>query len=94
MLEKVKNILSIFISETENNIHDLEKAKEKNNTKEIANIAHKMLPMFKQLQVANLVSKLLKLERDSESFDQKTITIYVKILIQEINNVLEKIKKI
>ncbi len=93
-IEAVKNILSIFISETENNIHDLEKAKEKNNTKEIANIAHKMLPMFKQLQVANLVSKLLKLERDSESFDQKTITIYVKILIQEINNVLEKIKKI
>lgn len=93
-LEAVLNIIKIFISETEMNISALQKATNDGNFTEITHIAHKMLPMFKQLHISVQVPKLLKLEREISNFDKETLFVFVQILIEEIQEIIQTMKKI
>lgn len=89
-----KNIIKIFIDETESNVNQLENAASVFDIKIVENVAHKMLPMFKQLQVISVIGKLFKLEREAEKFDKETLINYVAVLKVEIEQIINKIQKV
>ncbi|RRJ89295.1 response regulator [Paenimyroides tangerinum] len=89
-----KNIINLFIEETFENIEQLESASFEYDLKSIENISHKMLPMFKQLEIISLVGKLFKLEREAQNFDKESLIKYVSILKIEIEQIIYKIQKV
>ncbi|MDH7446061.1 hybrid sensor histidine kinase/response regulator [Aquimarina sp. 2201CG14-23] len=59
-------ILETFYSSTINNIEELKSAMENNEIDQIKKIAHKMLPMFKQIKAKEVIPILDKLEHPDE----------------------------
>ncbi|UJH89931.1 response regulator [Antarcticibacterium sp. 1MA-6-2] len=55
-------ILTAFIESTRLNLKEMDLAAEEGNWDRTGNIAHRMLPMFKQLKVKEIVPKLQQLE--------------------------------
>ncbi|SFJ86869.1 ATP-binding protein [Myroides guanonis] len=66
--DAMNNILVIFIESTQENILDLKYAAEDLDIESLGNIAHKMIPMFKQLEIAEIVPLLEHLEDHSITF--------------------------
>ncbi|MDM1346816.1 response regulator [Myroides marinus] len=92
-LNALKNLLVIFIDSTKENLLDLHYAKEEFDIEQISNIAHKMLPMFKQLEIKTLITTLEVLEDKSISFDtQEDLNKYIDELEVNVNKVLDQIK--
>ncbi|MDM1390801.1 response regulator [Myroides marinus] len=92
-LNALKNLLVIFIDSTKENLLDLHYAKEEFDIEQISNIAHKMIPMFKQLEIKTLINTLEVLEDKSITFDsQEDLNKYIDELEVHINNVLDQIK--
>ncbi|MDM1384187.1 hybrid sensor histidine kinase/response regulator [Myroides marinus] len=92
-LNALKNLLVIFIDSTKENLLDLHYAKEEFDIEQISNIAHKMLPMFKQLEIKTLINTLEVLEDKSISFDtQEDLNKYIDELEVNVNKVLDQIK--
>lgn len=92
-INALRNLLVIFIDSTKENLLDLHYAKEEFDIEQISNIAHKMLPMFKQLEIKTLISTLEMLEDKSISFDtQADLDHYIDKLEQDINKVLDQLK--
>lgn len=60
--EAINEVLNTFIKETKSNIQRLQLAVENANLAEINNVSHRMLPMFRQLKVAAVVTELEYLE--------------------------------
>ena len=92
--ESLKVLLNTFIESSSVNLSKLNEAKEQENLKEIAFIAHKMLPMFRQIKADSVVNIVEQLEKQNE-LKLKTIEIkaLVKKAITNINLVLEALKK-
>lgn len=87
--EALNSILRVFIDASRANIKEIASAVKRNNTSKIAQIAHRMLPMYKQLKAKDIVEQLEYLEKDGpESFKQKNINE----LISEIDALLEKLQ--
>lgn len=79
-------ILKVFIESTTTNLSEIEEAADKGDFDKIANIAHRMLPMFKQLKACDIIPGLESMER-KESFPSikqtsKTIEEIKKLLLQ------------
>ncbi len=64
--EAMDEVLSTFIFDTLNNLKALKTAISKEDFSQINSIAHRMLPMFRQLKVKDAISKLEKLETMTE----------------------------
>lgn len=93
--EAMRNILSTFVESTEENLLDLKYAAEDFDRETLGNIAHKMLPMFRQLQINKVVSLLLPLEDLSLAFDTKeALLTYISGIEQKTTTVLSQIKDI
>jgi predicted CopG family antitoxin len=72
--EAINDVLRTFIKETRENISLLKRAINKSNYKEINGISHKMLPMFRQLNVNTIVPDLEFIETvDPDEIDIKEI---------------------
>ena len=83
-------ILSAFIESTSSGMQALELAFEKEDKERVSAIAHKMLPMFKQLRANHLVGLLKKLE------DRKTEEVTkpdMEFLIKEIQQLLSRLQQ-
>lgn len=92
-INALKNLLVIFIDSTKENLLDIQYAKEEFDIEQISNIAHKMLPMFKQLEIKTLIHTLEALEDKSISFDtQADLDQYIDQLEEDINKVLDQLK--
>lgn len=65
--EVLHDILQTFVTDTKKNISLLFEAIKTNNYMEIRNVAHKMLPMFAQLNVHSVVPIIKKLEKIPEN---------------------------
>lgn len=68
----ISEVLQKFLEETQINLGRLQNHKEMSNSKGINDIAHKMLPMFRQLQVHDSLPLLEKLEA-MDKFDPKEL---------------------
>ncbi|SDH62097.1 hypothetical protein SAMN05421818_108109 [Myroides phaeus] len=92
--EALRKILVIFLDSTKENILDMHYAAEDFDLDTLGNIAHKMLPMFRQLEINNVIPLLEDLENHSISFDkQEEVSLYITTIEQEINTILALIKE-
>lgn len=66
----IGQILTSFITETQGHLELLKHNLKEKQEKEIARLAHKMLPMFRQLEANEIVDRLQILERSSLSFEK------------------------
>lgn len=93
--DAMKNILVIFIESTNENLLDLKYAAEELDTTTLSNVAHKMLPMFRQLEIGTAIALLEPLEDYTITFETATDSLaYIAKLEEEINLVLTTIKNI
>ncbi len=83
-------ILSAFINSTRLNIEEIRASAENNNPERIAQIAHRMLPMFKQLKAQKIVKQLEKLEKRETSNPKPK---YLDKLVVQIEELLQELEK-
>lgn len=88
--EAMDAILTAFIESTRSNLVLLQMAHQKGQKEKVSAVAHKMLPMFRQLQVPHLIQKLVILENASGT---ETESIDVPSLAQEVNKLLENLQE-
>ena len=88
--DALNTILKVFVDASRKNLLEIKKAIKKKNNNTIAAIAHKMLPMYKQLNTRNIVFQLEQLEKEVPSYfeEQK-----IQGLINEINALLAKLER-
>ncbi|MGL4584133.1 MAG: ATP-binding response regulator [Flavobacterium sp.] len=92
-INALRNLLVIFIDSTKENLMDMNYANEEFDIEQISNIAHKMLPMFKQLEIKAVIHNLEELEDKSITFStQEELNTYIEQLEENINGVLAQIK--
>ncbi len=85
----LKKFIVIFIDSTNENLLDLNYAKEDFDLDTIGNIAHKMLPMFRQLQINHIIPLLEQLEDHTIEFkNQEELNLYLDHINQLISIVL------
>ncbi len=92
--EALRKILVIFLDSTKENILDMHYAVEDFDLNTLGNIAHKMLPMFRQLEINSAIPLLEALENHSVTFNtQEELNNYINNLESEITAVLSLIKE-
>lgn len=83
-------ILNAFIQSTRLNLEEIKKAEIQGDHERIAQIAHRMLPMFKQLKINEIVPRLEQLEKKEGIF---YATGSMDLLIEEIEVLLFELQK-
>ncbi len=92
--ESVKQVLTLFISSVEESVHLMKFYLETRNYYEIKQLAHKMLPMFRQLKIAGLINILSFI--DSYCISETDNMIFkgkVSNFTQQSEYVIEELKK-
>lgn len=84
---QIRNTLHIFLEDTKNNYSILKEAKQQNDIKLFKEVSHKMLSMFKQLEVKNVIPFLIAFE-NSTFIDN---TIFIKFE-EHLNNFIKSLK--
>jgi len=88
--DALNTILKVFVDASRKNLLDINTAILNNNKSKITSIAHKMLPMYKQLNTRNIVFQLEQLEKEvPEYFEAQKI----QGLITEIEALLTKLER-
>lgn len=83
-------ILNAFIQSTRLNLEEIKKAEKIGDRERVAQIAHRMLPMFKQLKIKEIVPRLEQLEKKEGVFYD---TGSMELLIEEIEVLLFELQK-
>ena len=86
-------ILDTFYESTVDNIEDLKAMVSKKNINQIKKIAHKMLPMFKQIKAKEVVPVLTRLEHP-EQYDMNDLEVLelAQKAISSIESLIDKLK--
>ncbi|HLW62585.1 MAG TPA: hypothetical protein VKY33_04210, partial [Flavobacterium sp.] len=92
--EAVKEILKSFIENARQDMGKLYTAIENKNPEELKNIAHKMLPMFRQLKMNEVVNDLQTLERSAEAFSIDKLRLTVKQLSEKTEGLLKELERV
>jgi signal transduction histidine kinase/CheY-like chemotaxis protein len=87
-MESVNTILVTFLKDTKNNYKLLDEAKKTNDITTINNISHKMLAMFKQLDVTSVVPFLERFE-SSKTIETEDFSVFKK----ELDNFIKALEK-
>lgn len=90
-----KEIIGIFIQETEKNLQRIQQALKENNMHDIASVSHKMLPTFIMIHAVDVVPLLQKLEslRESTEIPDEIAGIIPKV-ITCINEIIRQAKNL
>ena len=86
--EALNTILKVFVDASRTNLKEISLARQKSDHKTISNIAHRMLPMYKQLQAENIILQLQHLENEEEKYFSEN---NINTLIAEIETLLAKL---
>ncbi len=90
--ESLRAILDTFIESTQQNLVALQTALDQNNKDAIHQIAHRMLPMFKQIKAHDIIPILDKLEHQTRyELDDTTVLALTKIGLSKIEVLLTKL---
>ncbi|KOS07551.1 hypothetical protein AM493_17010 [Flavobacterium akiainvivens] len=76
--ESLKTILETFIESAEDNCEVLREAVLENDKTKLAQIAHKMIPMLKQMEVDSIAAMLLPLEEGTYELTPEELTAYTE----------------
>lgn len=88
--EALNAILESFIQSNSANSQALETAYEQKDFEKVAAVAHKMLPMFRQLKTRELIPQLEILEKGSR---EQLESVNIKALNKKINQLLNDLKQ-
>ena len=91
--DAANQIIGSFISDCKTNFQLLAQHLELHGTEQIAKLAHKMLPMFKQLAINDVIPSLLFLEKMPLDTEENKIRESIEKILQEGNNVLQLLEK-
>lgn len=89
----MKQIIDTFIDNAEKDLDHLKLAATNNDIDAISNIAHKMLPMFKQLRMNLCIEPLIQLERSTGTLTSDEIKLVVKQIDEIIKASFNELKK-
>ncbi len=78
-INAISDILKTFITETTVNTGLLKNAILNNNTTEVQNIAHRMLPMFRQLETKDIIPILEELEEQTNTEKSILLNIFADL---------------
>src|SRR5690606_5611602 len=92
--EAVKEILKSFIENARQDIGNLYRALENKNPEELKSIAHKMLPMFRQLKMTEAVNHLQTLERTAEELSIEELGLTVKSVSEKTEELLKELERV
>ncbi|AXT52278.1 sensor histidine kinase [Aquimarina sp. BL5] len=91
--ESLYAILETFCNSTTNHIKELKSAINSHNFEQIKRLAHKMLPMFKQIKAKEIVPILDTLEhQDDYELDSKEILALTEEGVNKIEDLIDKLK--
>ncbi|MDT0687993.1 hybrid sensor histidine kinase/response regulator [Autumnicola psychrophila] len=85
--EAMEIIIKAFLDSSKENVAGLEKAYKEGDTETLGKIAHKMLPMLKQMKAAHVIPVLEKLERQEEVSDSE-----VDLTIRELKQLMKSLE--
>jgi len=93
-IASLHTILEAFYTSTENNLNDFRDYLAQKEFKNVHNIAHKMLPMFRQINAIHIIPLLEKLERaEADRLYPKTIISLSNKAIEAITVLMEDLKR-
>lgn len=84
--DSLKKILVVFVESTQENLLDLQYAAEDLDLERLSDIAHKMIPMFKQLSMLSIVRLLETLEEQTQRFQNAEEATQYIVQIQDLTN--------
>lgn len=91
--EALEEVLTIFNTQTEQDLQQIKNAIEEKNIEKIAEIAHRMLTMFRQLKANAVISILEKIEDfEAEKVEVSKMKILVEKLILNIRDLQKALK--
>lgn len=91
--EATKQIIDAFITNAEKDLEQLKTAATQNNLTDVANIAHKMLPMFRQLKINQVTEPLQILERSTTTISKEEIQLKIDEIEKLIKLSFNELKK-
>lgn len=92
--DALNKIIDSFITSTREHLIQLENFLKEKQYELITRLAHKMLPMFRQLEATNIVIRLEKLEHPEKfNITKENIPTQTQEVIQEITQLAEEISK-
>ena len=92
--EAIKQILDTFFTSARTDVDQLQNALKNNNIEQIKQTAHKMLPMFRQLQIIEIVEKLVLLEQNVETLPTTEIEQVINLIADRMPAIVQEIQKI
>ena len=90
--ESLKEILETFIVSAKENCNALREAAFVNDTDTVAQLAHKMIPMLRQMEVHSIVQKLLPLEDRSIILTHNELSEYTEDVCGNVTKLCEKLE--
>ncbi|UZO81596.1 ATP-binding protein [Aquimarina sp. ERC-38] len=87
-------ILDTFVEGTTDNLAEFSEAIQNQDKKKIKSLAHKMLPMFRQIKAFTIIPKLETLEDPNRSISDKEISLLPTELIKPIEALISELKVI
>jgi len=90
----IKQIIDSFVTNAADDVARLKNAYEQQDFPEIKNIAHKMLPMFRQLKMQECIDLLVILERSLHEISDDNIKPVIEQTIIAVENSLAELKDI
>lgn len=89
----LRNILDIFATSSKENCITLAEAVEQQDSDMLAAIAHKMIPMLKQLEANDIAALLLPLEDGTHEMEWAELKIYTKSICEKMLKLIDKLDK-
>lgn len=86
--DALSKILVVFIESTKENLLDLTFAYEDKDIEQLGNVAHKMLPMFKQIKVVSVIDDLEKIERQHFAINDQDLANALMSITNQTNKLL------
>ncbi|WP_194528914.1 hybrid sensor histidine kinase/response regulator [Zobellia roscoffensis] len=92
--DAIQDVLRTFLSDTETNMKLLEETVTAKDYPQVNQVAHRMLPMFRQLKVENCVSILEKMELGTpENFDPDMLLNSLKVLKHHVKELVAELEE-
>lgn len=91
--ESLKLIVDTFISSVAENCEALKTATEEMDIPKMAEVAHKMIPMLKQMEVYTISDLLEPVEDKALDFDENQINEYMDVIFEKLKQLVSELKK-
>lgn len=91
--ESLKTIVETFIESAIENCTVLKEAVESKDEQKIAETAHRMIPMLKQMEVHTIANQLMPLEDQTMDMTWDQMENYVSDIVQQMENLCSLLKK-